>query len=444
MLHFWPREVIDLFASEVSRKTGPRSRVVIPPGLIRGWIETRRGTRFRNSLMIRRIAAALFCAAVAPAFAEPPVKSAWDAVRPAAQEYFNATGASARKAALEKMKAAGLAEGKLTKGQAEAAEKMALAGSSKGKGRLGTHAIDVEASDGKHPVQIHTAPGVSPGRPAPLIIGLHGGGPGDYDTAKTATADFVAWLSKYADQAGAIVMLPGSTNWGQSGQEAMWKGYDYVIANYNVDPNHVMIYGGSMGGFGTGSVVSDKTQMFAMAAPFLGCVDLSGRAADFRNLPFYIVIGALDADYCNKPAKATAKALKEAGCEVTFLELAGKGHEVPPKEFPPFMAKFAKTKRNLFAKKIARAKGDGRWYWLDAAGPFEAEISGQTITIKGTSGATVYLSDRMMDLEQPVKVVIDGETKFEGKVERSLAVMMDEIEATGDRGRTYSAKVEAR
>jgi hypothetical protein len=81
---------------------------------------------------------------------------------------------------------------------------------------------------------------------------------------------------------------------------------------------------------------------------------------------------------------------------------------------------------------------------MDATGPFEAEISGQTVTIKGTKSATVFLSDRMMDLEQPVKVVIDGETKFEGKVDRNMAVMMEEIEATGDRGRTYTARVEAK
>ncbi|KAF0241728.1 MAG: hypothetical protein FD180_4287 [Planctomycetota bacterium] len=393
---------------------------------------------------MRPIAAALlFTGLISPVAAEPPAKSAWDAVRPAAQEYFSAADDSARKAALDKMKAAGLAEAKLTKAQAEAAEKMALAGRSKGKGQLGTYAIEVEASDGKHPVQIHTAPGVSSSKPAPLIIGLHGGVMGGA-TPQTASADMMAWLAKYADQAGAILMLPGSTNWDKSGQEAMWKGYEYVTANYNVDPNHVMVYGGSMGGFGTGSVASDKPQMFAMAAPFLGCVDLTNRAADFRNLPFYVVIGELDMEMCNKPAKATVKALKAAGCEVTFLELPGKGHEVPPKEFPPFMAKFAKTTRNMHAKKIARATGSGRWYWLDATGPLEAEISGQTITIRGTTGATVYLSDRMLDLEQPVKVVVEGETKFEGKVERLLAVMMEEIDATGDRGRTYSAKVEAR
>ena len=160
--------------------------------------------------------------------------------------------------------------------------------------------------------------------------------------------------------------------------------------------------------------------------------------------PWIVVIGELDMPMCNTPAKATVKALKDAGCDVTFFELSGKGHEVPPKEFPAFMAKFAQAKRNMFAKKIARAKGTGRWYWLDAAGPLEAEISGQTITITGTTSATVYLSDRMVDLEQPVKVVIGGETKFEGKVERNLAVMMEEIDATGDRGRTYTAKVEAR
>lgn len=388
--------------------------------------------------MLRPLALAALC--TLPALAEPPAKSAWDTARPAMQEYFNATDADGRKAALEKLKAAGLADAKLTKSQAEAAEKMALAGSSKGKGRLGTYAIEVDASDGKHPVQIHTAPGVSATKPAPLIIGLHGGVLGTM-TPQQVSADMMAWLAKYADQAGAILMIPGSTNWDASGQEAMWKGYDFIVANYNVDPNHVMIYGGSMGGFGTGSVAADRTWMFAMAAPFLGCVDLSNRAKDFKNLPFYVVIGQLDMDMCNKPAKATVKALQEAGCEVTFKELEGKGHEVPPKEFPGFMAKFAGTKRNMFAKAIARTSGKGRWYWIDAAGPFEAAISGQTVTITGATTATVYLSDRMMDLEQPVKVVVNGETKFEGKVERSLSVMVDEVEQSGDRGRTYVAKV---
>ena len=66
------------------------------------------------------------------------------------------------------------------------------------------------------------------------------------------------------------------------------------------------------------------------------------------------------------------------------------------------------------------------------------------MAIKGPSGATVWLSDRMVDLDQPVKIVLNGETKFEGKVERSLAVMMGEIEASGDRGRTYVGRVEVK
>ncbi len=391
---------------------------------------------------MRRFAAVVLVAAVAAA--EPPAKSGWEAVRPAAQEYFTAADDAGRKAALEKMKAAGLADTKLTKAQAEAAEKLALAGNTKAKGKTGTYVLDVESSDGKHPVQIHTPPGLSASKPAPLIIGLHGGGPSDYDTAKTHTAEFLAWFGKHADGVGAILVLPGSTNWGAGGIEAMWKAFDHVQANYNIDPNRILIYGGSMGGFGASSVAAERPTVFAMAAPFLGSIDLSDRAADFRNLPFYIEIGQLDMEAMNKPAKATAKALKDAGCDVTFIEQAGKGHEVHPKEYPPFMAKFAKTTRNMFAKKLSRAKGSGRWYWLDAAGPLEAVIEGQTVTITGPASATVYLSDRMMDLEQPVKVVVNGETKFEGKVERALSVMMAEIGETGDRGRVYTARVEVK
>ena len=50
----------------------------------------------------------------------------------------------------------------------------------------------------------------------------------------------------------------------------------------------------------------------------------------------------------------------------------------------------------------------------------------------------------MLDLDQPIKIVLNGETKFEGKVERSLAILMSEIDETGDRGRTYCAKAETR
>ncbi|MCE9584712.1 MAG: prolyl oligopeptidase family serine peptidase [Planctomycetes bacterium] len=396
--------------------------------------------------MRRLTAAVLFSLAALPASAgDPPAKSAWDTLRSPAQDYFNAPDAAARKAALEKMTAAGLADAKLTKSQAEAAEKMALAGNTKAKGKGAQSMIDVEASDGKHPVFIHLAPGARPSSPSPLIIALHGGGSTtDYESAKTTATEMMSWFAKYADASGAITIFPGSTNWDTSGMEAMWKAVEYVQENFNIDPNHVMVYGGSMGGFGTGTAVSQKPTFFAMAAPFLGCVDLSSRAADFKNLPFYVVIGELDMEMCNKPAKATVKALKDAGCEVTFKELSGKGHEVPPKEFPEFIARFARAKRDMFAKKLGRAAGAGRWYWLDASGPLEAEISGQTITIKGPTSATVYLSDRMMDLDQPVKIVLNGDTKFEGKVERSLSILMGEIDATGDRGRTYVAKAEAK
>ncbi|MCC6739404.1 MAG: prolyl oligopeptidase family serine peptidase [Planctomycetia bacterium] len=391
---------------------------------------------------MRRLAAVLLLAGAASA--EPPAKASWEALRPAAQEYFTAADDAGRKAAMEKLKAAGLAEVRLTKAQAEAAEKLALAGNTKAKGRPGTVVIDVEAADGKHAVHVHAPPGLSGSKPAPLIVGLHGGGPSDYESGKKHAGEMLAWFQRYTDPVGAVVVLPASPNWGAGGLEAAWKAVDHARATFNIDPNRIMVYGGSMGGFGASAMASERPTAFAMAAPFLGCSDLSGRAADFRNLAFYIEIGEVDMDAMNKPSKATAKALKEAGCDVTFIEQAGKGHEVGPKEYPPFMAKFAKTTRNMHAKKLTRAQGNGRWYWLDAPGPLEATIEGQTVTLQGPDSATVWLSDRMLDLEQPVKIVVNGATKFEGKVSRSLAVMMDEIEATGDRGRTYTARVEAK
>src|SRR5687767_6219693 len=76
-------------------------------------------------------------------------KSGFDSVKPLVQEYLNASTDDARLAAFEKLKAAGMDEISLTKAQAEALEKLVLAGNTKVKPRPGRHTIDVDVRGGK-------------------------------------------------------------------------------------------------------------------------------------------------------------------------------------------------------------------------------------------------------------------------------------------------------
>ena len=82
-----------------------------------------------------------------------------------------------------------------------------------------------------------------------------------------------------------------------------------------------------------------------------------------------------------------------------------------------------------------------RLYWLerdaDAVKPSEiyaAHVDGQTITIEtpATGSLTLRLSDALLDLDQPVKVVADGKVIFEGKVPRSFAAVEQSLRECED------------
>lgn len=393
-----------------------------------------------------RLAAVVALAAVAsvPVRAEEPAaKPAFDRVKPHLQEYFNADE-KARADLLLAFREAGLDSIEMTRAQADAVEKIVLAGNPKVKIRGGEYTIDVETKEGRLATHFHAPPGLS-SKPVPLFVALHGGGPSDYESGKTHAKEMMGWLFKWTDAMGALLVVPSTpTGWGsEQGQEAIWKSIGYAQENYNIDPNRVVVYGGSMGGYGVCSTITARTDFFAAACPFIGCSDLTGYAENFSNVCFYIVVGEKDPYVDNKAAKLTSDRLKELGYDVTFREMKDKGHEVPPSEYPPLVAKLKKTSRNMYAPKLHRGNGSGRWYWLECGGDSDGEYAGQTVTVKGNVSA-VYLSDRMMDLDKPVKIVQDGEVKFEGMVKRSLALMLKEVDDTRDRGRVFSAKVDIR
>jgi hypothetical protein len=89
-------------------------------------------------------------------------------------------------------------------------------------------------------------------------------------------------------------------------------------------------------------------------------------------------------------------------------------------------------------KQSARATHN-RFYWLERpdARPRElyvAQVEGQTITIeKPESGSlTLRLSDELLDLDQPVRVVASGRTVFDGKVTRSFAAIVQSLQERED------------
>jgi hypothetical protein len=63
------------------------------------------------------------------------------------------------------------------------------------------------------------------------------------------------------------------------------------------------------------------------------------------------------------------------------------------------------------------------------------------IVTKHVDELTVFLDDKMMDLEKPVRIYTNGELAFSGKVERSLEHLFESARYHRDPRMCYAASV---
>ncbi|KQM28041.1 MULTISPECIES: hypothetical protein [unclassified Sphingomonas] len=225
---------------------------------------------------------------------------------------------------------------------------------------------------------------------------------------------------------------------------------DAQVAINGVDPNRVYLLGYSAGGDGVWQLAPRMADRFAAAAMMAGHPNEAG-VAGLRNLPFAIFMGGADAAYDRNRIAA------EKGAELDKLHAADPGGYVSmtriypglphwmnrkDAEALPWMAQFT---RNPWPKRIVWVQDDvthDRFYWLQlpngnlakADDRIDARVEGQAITIDGAvpAGLTLLLSDKLVDLDRPVRVTINGRSVFAGKVPRTAAAIRRSLEERMD------------
>lgn len=212
---------------------------------------------------------------------------------------------------------------------------------------------------------------------------------------------------------------------------------DAQVAVNGVDPNRVYLMGYSAGGDGVWQLAPRMADRFAAAAMMAGHPNESS-VLGLRNLPFAIFMGGADAAYDRNriAADKTAEldrlhAADPAGYVHMSRIYPGLPHWMDRKdaEALPWMAGFT---RDPWPKRVVWLQDDvthDRYYWLhipDAAAAkagdtILASVEGQTIRLTGAvpSGMTLRLSDRLLDLDRPVRVIVNGGTAYSGKIART-------------------------
>jgi len=304
----------------------------------------------------------------------------------------------------------------------------------------------------------------NPARRYPLLIAI-GGGPPPNDEAARARGKFMlkVW-SKPAEQAGWIVAavedtistrLPGKDlRYYILHADQLRAIRDALVERYAINANQVHVTGISLGSNYALAYAAAHPDWLAGIAP----VSTEGESREhfvrnLRHVGVYVLEGAKDKNIrtIDGPRKL-AEILKNLGYPHAYEEEPDKGHEGFLDKYPQVLKWLAERPRPAFPKEVTRlphagiVMPDKRFYWMEAdthQAALMARVDGNAIDVQAARARrlTLHLSDRLLDLDAPVVVRINGKLVHDKVVARSLAVAVDEAATLNDTERFATACV---
>jgi hypothetical protein len=300
--------------------------------------------------------------------------------------------------------------------------------------------------------------GTKPAGGHSLYISLHGGGGAP---PEVNDSQWENQKTLYSPKEGIYLCprAPGDTwdLWHQGHIDPLFaRLIEDMILFEGVDPNRVYLMGYSAGGDGVYQVAPRMADYLAAASMMAGHPN-EASPVGLRNLPFAIHMGELDSSYNrNKVAREWGDkldALQEKDpkgyTHVTQIH-TGLGHWMNLQDAVAveWMAKFT---RDTWPDKIVWYQDDvlhSRFYWLSVTDPKQGEeiraaVEGQTITIEAPpkKEVTLLLSDELLSLDQPIRVMSKGKEIFSGRVSRDASNIAESLAVRMDLTSVYTAKL---
>jgi enterochelin esterase-like enzyme len=318
------------------------------------------------------------------------------------------------------------------------------------------------------PVLVHLPPGYTPQKAWPLIWAMHGGPPSSPAQVRSSAERMIKVWSEPAAAAGWIVAAPGMTPSVTAGPrtenrlpyEVFHPEQVEVIlrtlrARYNINPDRMVSTGISLG--------SNYSLQFAAARPgwFSAIVPVStegeSRELVLRNLkdtPVYVLEGSRDRNIWGIDGpRALADILTALNYDVTYREFPERAHEGFEDHYADVLRVLDLQPRITYPKQILRVPHSAiipverrvRWIESDTRqGVFRATVTGATrieVEARWTRALTLHLHDRLVDLDKPLDIYVNGLKAFSGVVPRSLVTALDDARALGDERRVAAARV---
>lgn len=177
------------------------------------------------------------------------------------------------------------------------------------------------------PVAVYVPASYEPGKPAPLVVFLHG--------RPQSESQLLAppYIAEVAERSGAIVVAP----WGRGYYDFRRSTPDVYDAAraardaFTIDRRKEFLAGYSMGGFAVYEVAAahpdEWSAVMSVAGALLGS-DAQRVVTLMPRTPFYVLTGSQDDSIPTQYPSATAAFLRSAGLGVSFYSLPGGTHRL--------------------------------------------------------------------------------------------------------------------
>ena len=193
----------------------------------------------------------------------------------------------------------------------------------------------IESGGRSHQFRVYVPPHYEDDRAWPAVLFLHGAGERGNDSIGPTRVGIGSALQERAEPYPAIVVFPqcpAESHWAlPEPREDALAALDSLRNEFNMDNARIALTGISMGGNGAWLMAADYPNRFTALAPVCGWLTRSATtAADvaqrLAHIPIWMFHGEADEIVPVHASRIMNTALRAAGADVRYTELAGVGH----------------------------------------------------------------------------------------------------------------------
>ena len=324
----------------------------------------------------------------------------------------------------------------------------------------------------------------------PLFLYMHGSG------EKNREWEAGLRLCSSYDDAPSLHFIPQIPNgygelyrWAiQSKQWAWEKLLRLAFVNENIDANRIYFYGISEGGYGSQRLASFYADYLAGAGPMAGGEPLKNAPMEnLANIAFSLRTGEQDYGFArnamtyNAALTIDSLAKKHPGLYNHFIELVPKmGHSINYEKTTPWLKQHRRNAHpayfywedydmygrhrtgfyNLKVNETSRNNDEERTCYEMSIADNTVTLTVQNVTYTTTQliynipmyfsksyapatkgNVTIYLSEKLFDFTKPIRVIINGNEAFNGKVTPTLKAMTESCAEFFDPERLFPAEI---